>query len=88
MDLYTEDRIEPSILAHSDVLDKLLKQTEELFAKHFSEGDIQAARRDLLMGIRIDTYYDTTYRAGFMCGLALPAAVMAIVKCESSGRHS
>jgi len=86
--LYMDERVAPCRLSHGEGVDKLLSQTEELYAEHFSDGDIEAARRNLRGGERPDTYYDNVYRAAFMVGLGLPAAVMGIVKCALRHRSS
>lgn len=40
MELYTDDRIMPETFAQPETIDKLLKETEELFSVHFGQSRI------------------------------------------------
>ncbi|KAL1412764.1 Xenotropic and polytropic retrovirus receptor 1 [Vanrija albida] len=80
LELYTDDRIAPCSFARGEVIEGLIKETEELFTEHFEHGDGKRAR-DRLRRQDVDhTHYLTMLRSGIMLGLGLPPAVLAIVK--------
>ncbi|BEI88828.1 uncharacterized protein CcaverHIS019_0201900 [Cutaneotrichosporon cavernicola] len=80
LELYTEDRIGPCSFARGETIDSLIRQTEELFTKHFEHGDAKRARLKLREGDQPMTHYLTVFRSAMMMGLGLPAMVLAIVK--------
>lgn len=81
MDLYTDERIAPCSFSRGELIDALLKKTEELFTEHFEHGDVKRARAKLRAGDQPVTHYETVMRSGLMIGLSIPPIVLALVKC-------
>lgn len=82
LELYTDDRIALCSFARGEVIEGLIKETEDLFTEHFEHGDGKRARDRLRRQDENHTHYLTMLRSGIMLGLGLPPAVLAIVKCE------
>ncbi|GMK56353.1 hypothetical protein CspeluHIS016_0301930 [Cutaneotrichosporon spelunceum] len=80
LELYTEDRIGPCSFARGETIDTLIRETEELFTKHFEHGDAKRARLKLREGDQPMTHYLSVFRSAMMMGLGLPAMILGIVK--------
>ncbi|WOO82310.1 Xenotropic and polytropic retrovirus receptor 1 [Vanrija pseudolonga] len=80
LELYTDDRIAPCSFARGEVIEGLIKETEDLFTEHFEHGDGKRARDRLRRQDENHTHYLSMLRSGIMLGLGLPPAVLAIVK--------
>jgi len=83
-DLYIQEKVDPCAFASDETVQDLLKEMEELFTARFSKGDRKRALVRLRTASSFKTHHFSTFRTGLALGLAFPAVIDGIVRCESS----
>ncbi|KZO99599.1 hypothetical protein CALVIDRAFT_534007 [Calocera viscosa TUFC12733] len=80
--LYMDERVEPLPLANPETLHSLRLKMEVVYADRFAKGDRKRARDRLRADVSPHTHHFSTFRAGVFIGLAVPAIVLGVVRCE------
>ncbi|TFK19881.1 EXS-domain-containing protein [Coprinopsis marcescibilis] len=78
-DQYMSEKVEKSALASDKVLQKMIREMEEMYAMTFVHGNKKKALKRLRGGTRVKSHHFSTFRSGLMLGLAVPAYWLARV---------
>lgn len=77
---FMTDKVHRSYFGTSEVLDTLIAQTEDLFARYFERGNRKHAIERLRTKEKSTEFYGSTFRSGIYLGLAAFAAVNGLVR--------
>ncbi|KAH9998599.1 hypothetical protein BJV77DRAFT_940549 [Russula vinacea] len=77
-------QVDPCAFASDETVQQLLKEMEDSFTARFAKGDKKRALVRLRTVTSYKTHHFSTFRTGVALGLAFPAAIDGIVRCESS----
>ncbi|EAU89280.2 EXS family protein/ERD1/XPR1/SYG1 family protein [Coprinopsis cinerea okayama7 len=77
-DQYMAEKVEKSGFASDKTLKQLMKETEDMFSISFFHGNKKKAMKRLRGGTRVKSHHFSTYRSGFLMGLAIPAVVSGL----------
>lgn len=76
---FMAEKISKSYFGASDVLETLMHQTEDLFARYFERGDRKHAVERLRTREKSHEFYGSTFRSGILLGLGVFGAIQGLV---------
>ncbi|OCH89345.1 SPX-domain-containing protein [Obba rivulosa] len=85
---YTREKIEPSAFASGATVESMLREMELLFAARFTRGDKKKALTRLRGTAQRQTHHFSTFCAGLLLGLAVPAFVSGIYQSKGAAIHN
>lgn len=76
---FMSEKVNKSYFGMSDVLDNLIYQTEDLFARYFQGGDRKHAVERLRTKEKSSLYYGSWFRSALLLGLSIPLAITGLL---------
>ncbi|KAF3919113.1 hypothetical protein ABW21_db0206245 [Orbilia brochopaga] len=82
---YLEEKVHPTPFASSEQIERLLTQTEDLFATHYEKGRRKHAVERLRTREPKKSATGPVFRSGIYIGMSLPLIVQALYEASSRG---